>query len=151
MMSRRKDEARDSEECREVADEQYHLSAWEFRQWLVSHYRDARNPAECLAALVAALYGRLGRQAVEYDYEPEEIAGLFDEVIGAVDAAGIHHALIHVTEAGAVAGLDARTETGASTGAGRVSWTEYASLSAVDDARDMVEEKAYPACPAVEA
>jgi len=140
----RKQEANDYDGFREVAEERCYLDAWEFRQWLVSHYRGAENPAECLAALVAALYGRLGRTCLDYDIEPEDLAAMFDDAIRDVDEAGAHHALIHVTEMGAVGGIDMHIATGASAGARMVPWAAYVAGAAADDAKDALAEKHNP-------
>lgn len=138
---RRKQEGEDYEAFLDAAEKLLYENAWEFRQWLVGHYRGAGNPAECLAALVAALYGRLARQGIDCDFEPEELAKLFDETIAAVDAAGARHKLIHVTEAGGLSGLDEYELDGASDGTGSLMWCEYVAASAADDARDAVTEK----------
>lgn len=140
----RQDEAREYDEFREVAEQGYQLNAWEFRQWLRSHYEDAANPVECLTALVATIYGGMGRVALDLDIEPEDLAAMFDDAVCAVDEAGAHHALLHVTEAGNISSLQERKQIGASTGARALTWLKYTAIAAADDAKDMVAEKHNP-------
>jgi len=135
------DQAYDYDEFRDVCADEMYLNAWEFRQWLLKHYAHALNPLECLTSLVAALYGRLGRNAAEYEIKAEEIAELFDATIKEIDAVAERHPLVHVTKVGGITSLDLRERSGASKGARTDSWLEHVSATASDDAHNMVAEK----------
>ena len=138
------DQAHDYDEFRDEIMERMSLDANEFQTWLLKHYQHALNPLECLTALVAALYGRLGRNATEYEFEAAEIAALFDATVQNVDKAGIGHGYIQVAIDGSVVGCHVAGRarlSSASAGIRSLPWCEHVSTTASDDAHDLVTEK----------